>query len=93
MRRIPCTQDCREANGCNGPEKCCRCGVEKCHSDLNFDGEFHYCDEHWKERCRTIAEDAKECETCAFCEGGQCRTLGRCDATNSGWVWNEVIEA
>ena len=92
MAHIECTQDCREANGCNGPVSCCLCGVSKCPSEMKSDGEFHYCDEHWKERCRTIAEDAKECETCAFCEGGQCRTLGRCDATNSGWVWNEVIE-
>ena len=92
MAHIECTQDCREANGCNGPVSCCLCGVSKCPSDMKSDGEFHYCDEHWKERCRTIAEDAKECDTCAFCDGGQCRTLGRCDSTNSGWVWNEVIE-
>ena len=93
MNFNPCTSDCAMANNCCGHQvECCMCGKVGCQSDMKTDGEFHYCDEHWKERCRTIAEDARECDTCAFFKCGECRTLGRCDATNSGWVWNEVIE-
>lgn len=94
MSHSPCTSDCARANNCCGHQvECCKCGKVGCPSDMKTDGEFRYCDEHWVEHCRTVAEDAKECETCSFLnKDGSCGIIGRCDATHSGWVWNGEVE-
>ena len=89
----PCTSDCREANGCGGQVMCSICGKRGCPSEMRTDGEFRYCHNHWVERCRNVAEDARECETCAFLnKNGTCGIIGRCDATHSGWTWNGNID-